>query len=418
MRQSLGFISCDTIYRQGGDKGCAGRSFTGMLRRVKNNRNPDRNGLILTGGGARAAYQAGVLKALAELLPEGKGNPFPVISGTSAGSINAVLLASRIRDFRSSVEHLVALWSNLEIGKVFHADWPVMLRTSARWLLWLMLFRHPAVAPPSILNNSPLRRMLEAHTSFARIEQAIDRGVLDAVALTAAGYSSARSVTFFQGRQGLVSWSRTRRDGVMAELTLDHIMASIALPILFPAVRLGGEYFGDGSMRQTAPLSPAIHLGANRLFVIGMRNEDMNPVGMSHADPEYPAFGEIGGYILDSLFMDSLYTDIERLRRINELIRQLGHKPRGAVGPLMPIDVTVMIPSEDMREIAQRHAKVMPRPLKTLLRLLGASGERGAQLMSYLLFDGGYCRELINLGYRDAMDRKSLLEPFIVTARR
>lgn len=371
-----------------------------------------RAGLVLTGGGARAAYQVGVLKAMAEWSDADAACPFPVLTGTSAGSINTLLVASRARNFRVAVDHLVAVWSNLTVSKVFRTDTATMLRTSARWLLWLALWRHPRFAPPSVLDNTPLRQLLELHMRFPRIEQSIEGGDLDAVAVTAAGYTSARSVSFFQGRQGLVSWSRTRRDGVMTDITLDHLMASVALPILFPAQRIGAEYFGDGSMRQAAPLSPAIHLGAEKLLVIGTRNEDANPV-RGQEEIDYPTFGEIGGYILDSLFMDALYTDIERLRRVNELVRQIGRKSRGAMKPLREIEVSVMVPSEDIRDIAERHLRQLPRTVKILLRLLGATGSKGAQLLSYLLFDGAFCRELIDLGYRDAHDRRHVLAPFL-----
>ncbi|MDX1454222.1 MAG: patatin-like phospholipase family protein [Gammaproteobacteria bacterium] len=370
------------------------------------------SGLILTGGGARAAYQVGVLKAMASWVEKDARLPFPVITGTSAGSLNTLLLASRAASFRDSVSHLEAVWSNLTVSKIFRSDTSTMLRTTGRWLLWLLLMRHPRFAPPSILDNRPLRQLMELHMRLPRIQQAIDTGILDAVGVTAAGYTSARSVTFFQGRQGLVSWSRTRRDGVMADISLDHVMASSALPIIFPAQRIGNEYFGDGSMRQAAPLSPAIHLGATRLLVIGTRNEDYNAV-RSQSVVGYPTFGEIGGYILDSLFMDALYTDIERLRRINELVRQIGRKPRGSLRPLSEIDVAVMVPSQDIRDIAERHIRDIPRTMRVLLRLLGATGPKGAQLLSYLLFDGDYCRELIELGYRDAHERRHLLEPFL-----
>lgn len=372
------------------------------------------NGLVLTGGGARAAYQVGVLAAVADMLPADAASPFPVIAGASAGSINALLLASRARDFHAAVRHMTALWGNLTVDKVYRTDTRTMLKSVARWLAWLTFLRSPRFAPPALLDNSPLRHMLEAHCRMVRIQQAVDGGALDAVAVTAASYTAARSVTFFQGREGLVSWSRTRRDGVMAEINFDHLMASVALPIIFPAVRIGPAYYGDGSMRQMAPLSAPIHLGADRLLVLGMRNEDPFEYRLPDARPEYPSFGEVAGYILDSLFMDSLYADIERLRRINELVRQLGAKPRHGLEPLREIDVTVVVPSEDIRDIAHRHARRLPRTLKTLFRLLGANRRRGTQLASYLIFDGAYCRELIELGYQDGLKHRAALEKFLV----
>ena len=373
----------------------------------------DVNGLILTGGGARAAYQVGVLAAIADLADNDRINPFPIVTGASAGSINALLLASRARNYRDAVDHMRALWSNLRVDKVYRTDTATMLRTSARWLAWMTFLRSPRFAPSALLDNTPLRRMLETHCRFARIQQGLDSGDLRAVAVTAASYTTARSVSFFQGAHGTVSWSRTRRDGVMADLNLDHLMASIALPIIFPAARIGNEYFGDGSMRQAAPLSPPIHLGADRLLVIGMRNEDPRNRNRPGSRPEYPTFGEIGGFVLDSLFMDSIYADIERLRRINELVRQLDRKPRHGLEPLREIDVTVIVPSEDMRDIAQRHLRRLPRTMKTMLRLLGATRSRGSQLASYLLFDGSYCGELVELGYQDGMRHKEALAPFL-----
>ncbi|MCG8433056.1 MAG: patatin-like phospholipase family protein, partial [Gammaproteobacteria bacterium] len=220
--------------------------------------------------------------------------------------------------------------------------------------------------------------------------------------------------TFFQGMHGVISWSRTRRDGRMTEITLDHLMASSAIPFIFPAARIGPEYFGDGSMRQAAPLSPAIHLGADKLLVIGVRNEEPNIIGADSDTKTYPTFGQIAGYILDTLFMDSLHTDVERLRRINVLLRRIKQKnPQPSFNDLRELQVAIIAPSEDIRDIALRHVKRFPRTVRTLLRVLGARNESGNQLISYLLFDGDYCRDLIELGYQDGLSQTRVLRQFI-----
>jgi NTE family protein len=373
-----------------------------------------RTGLVLPGGGARAAYQAGVLKAVAEIVPPGSPNPFPVISGTSAGAINAALLASNALRFQEGVRRLTGVWESLHVSRVFRSDPLTIVRHGLHWLLALIYGGLGAGNPRSLLDNKPLRSLLEQHIRFAHIQQAIDAGALDALAVTASGYTSARSVCFYQGHDRIMEWTRTRRDGVRTDIRLDHVMASVALPMIFPAIKLGREYFGDGSMRQAAPLSAAIHTGAQRLFVIAVRNEAANPLPLEDVPVRYPSFGEIGGYMLDTLFMDSLYVDLERLQRIN---RTYGHFPDGDRGPGTPnlrvVETLLVAPSEDIRAIARRHRDEFPRAVRLLLRGVGAGARSGEQLMSYLLFESGYCRELIALGYRDGLARKDEIEAFL-----
>lgn len=369
-------------------------------------------GLVLPGGGARAAYQAGVLKAIAEMLPAGHPNPFAVISGTSAGAINAALIATKAQHFQAGAEHLAGVWENIHSNHVFKSDTLTVLKSGLHWLLTMLsagLDRHN---PISLLDNSPLRRLIEEHVIFDHLQQGIDAGALDALAITCSGYTSARAICFYQGKHGIKPWHRTRRLGQPARLRIDHVMASAALPVIFPAVRLGREYFGDGSLRQAAPLSPAVHLGAERILVIGVRNEQPNPLPGDGENVPYPSLGQIAGYLLDVVFSDSIYGDLERLERINATI-SLMSKQEFVEQPLRFIDTLVVVPSKDIREIAQNHKREFPRSVRALFSGVGGLRRSGSQLLSYLLFEAGYCRELVELGRRDGLAQAKKVLEFI-----
>lgn len=359
-------------------------------------------GLVLTGGGARAAYQVGVLQALAEYMPAGIRNPFPVITGTSAGSINAAVLASHADDFRGGVERLVDVWSNLRTGMIYRDDWRCVATTGLKWLVSLTFGGLGPHNPKSLLDNAPLRETLLDRIEFDNIERHLEAGHLQAVGITISGYTSARSITCYQCVPGAYKpWERSRRLGRNADIGVDHLMASAAMPIIFPAIRLDREYCGDGVIRQSAPLSPAIHLGADRLLVLGVRNEDPNEMPGPGEPVEYPSFGQIAGYMLDTLFMDSLYADLERLQRINQTVGHVKDRDvRHQIG-LHHVDCEVVVPSEDVRDIARAHADRFPRTVRMLLSGVGALNTGGRQLMSYLLFEPEYLRALIDLGYRD-----------------
>jgi len=373
-----------------------------------------KNGLVLPGGGARAAYQVGVLKAVADMLPRRARNPFPVIAGTSAGAVNAAVLASRAQHYGLAVNALMRVWSNFRAELVFKTDALSMLRSSLHWLAALTLGGIGVRNPRSLLDNQPLETLLGREIRFENIERGIRHGSLDALAVTMSGYSSAHSITVYQGRAGLEPWSRVRREGRPGAISLNHLMASIAIPFIFPPYRVDGEFFGDGVMRQTAPLSPAIHLGADRLLVIGVRNEEPNRVPAPGEAVKPPSLGQIGGAMLDNLFMDGLYADLERLTRINQLLEQIGNRSlEKPLSRIRRVEALVILPSVDIRDIALRHARELPRPVRMLLKGLGASDAGGRQLISYMLFEKAYTRELIDLGYADAMARKEHLEAFL-----
>ena len=306
------------------------------------------------------------------------------------------------------------MWANFAASQVYRADDWTMLKTSLHWLSAATLGGLGVRNPASLLDNAPLRELLTQNVRFEGIRRSIEQGHVDAVAVTASAYATARSVTFFQGRPELTSWTRVRRIGRATRLTVDHLMASSAVPFVFPPVQIGGEFYGDGSMRHRAPLSPAIHLGADRMLVVGVRDERPDaepPVG---AKPEPPTFAHLGGYMLDTLFMDGLYTDLERLSRTNRILEQLGDcKLSGTLAGLRPLHTLVIVPRQDLRSLAAEFVHELPRGVRVLLRGLGARSNSGLQLVSYLLFESGFTRALIDMGYRDAMEMEDELRAFI-----
>ncbi|HTP38044.1 MAG TPA: patatin-like phospholipase family protein [Steroidobacteraceae bacterium] len=366
-------------------------------------------GLVLPGGGARAAYQVGVLKAISELMP-GVPNPFPVIVGTSAGAVAAAVLATEAFQWHKAVASLERVWANFHVPQVFKADALSMLRAGAHWALSLVSGGLLLPPPIALFDNSPLRELLERNMDWSHLKHSVDTGALKALALCATSYSSASSVAFFQGAPELPEWKRQQRIGRRAELNLDHLMASIGVPFLFPPVAIGNEYYGDGAQRQLWPLSPAIHLGADRLLIIGVRAEGAAGVTpRPRTVQEAPTAGQLFGYMLDTLFMDQIYANIEHVARLNQIVETA---PQALPG-MHKVATLLIVPSVDLRLITTRHIMNLPRTLRTLMRVMGARGTAGAQLASYLLFEQQFTCELIALGYADGMARREDLLGFL-----
>lgn len=371
-------------------------------------------GLILTGGGARAAYQVGVLKALAEFTPYRARLPFSVVCGTSAGALNAVTLAVNARHFRKGVRYLLNIWNNARVTDIYRADVLGVLDNSGRWLLGLLLsmFGSNRLNRVSLLDNSPLRTFLEHILPCELIQRQLDDGVLYALGITASGYGSGQSVTFYQGAPGIEPWKRARRVGLPTRIDIQHLLASAAIPFVFPAVHVNREFFGDGSMRQVAPISSALHLGAERVLVVGVGPRTADETEKRVKIEHYPSLAEIAGHALDSIFLDGLEVDLERLYRINHTVSAMPESLRTQIN-LRPIEALVIRPSQPLEKIAERYVGHLPWTIRVLLRLLGVRRGNGANLVSYLLFEKDYCRALIELGYQDTLQRREEIMQFM-----
>jgi len=394
--------------------------------------------LILMGGGARAAYQVGVLKAVAALLRDARRgmdpgiaqghNPFPILVGTSAGAVNATALASRSDNFQDAVAQLVAVWENFHAEQVYRSDMYGVMRTGARWLSLLsigwIVRRSLRARPRSLLDNEPLRDLLSRLIDFSRIDLALERGHLRALAVGASSYSSGRHVTFYQSLSDHAFPSKLQRVSVRAKIGVPHLLASAAIPFIFPAVPLdlsdsltgGVEYFGDGSMRQLSPTSPAIHLGAERILVIGV-GQTGNPGVLPNFDAAaYPSLAQVAGHALSTIFLDALATDVERLEKMNQDVETMAPHARRAAG-LRALETLTISPSERIDGIAMEYIGVLPRPIRALLEAIGTYRSSGAGLDSYLLFEPPFTRALMDLGYRDTLGRRDAVLAFLTERR-
>lgn len=369
--------------------------------------------LVLSGGGARAAYQVGVLKGIAQIHP-GEHAPWDIVVGTSAGGVCAAVLAAHADDWRGGIARLEQVWAHFTVSQVFHADTAAMLRAGSRWLTSALSGGRLATAPRALFDNAPLRSLLAERIDWSQIRGHLAAGRLHALALAATSYAGGQHRVFFDAAAGVAPWRGAHRLGTRAVLSLDHLMASIAIPFLFPAVRIDGLYYGDGAMRQLAPLSPAIHLGADRLLVVGVRG--IGSAGL--ADPDAgasrdaarsPSSGEIVGFMLDTLFSDQVEADLDHLERTNRLLEAVGRPIAG----LRPIEAQRIVPSTDLRALASQHVAELPSALRRLLGAIGARGPAGGLLASYLLFEAGYTRRLIAQGHADALAQRETLRTLL-----
>lgn len=365
--------------------------------------------LILSGGGARAAYQVGVLKAVSVILEQPKRSPFSIITGTSAGAINAAAVASNNHQFDYGAKRLEEVWGNFKPHHVYRTSLPTLVKNGLRWS-WNAFW--PAKVPKrplSLLDNTPLRELLSKVIRFDDIDKNRQAGLLRAVCTTCYNYSSGNSVSFFQGQPELVEWKRFRRYGCAAELTVDHLLASSAIPMVFPSQQIDNAHFGDGSLRFLAPLSPALHLGADKLFVVTVEPLRDEPEHRS----TIPTIGDIGGHLFDSIFIDSLESDIERLMRVNSL---LAHIPESDLIreqlPLKAVDAFIISPSIEPADLAGQYFENLPRGLRFFFKRIGVDGKDGNDILSYLLFDKDFTEHLIELGYNDAMQQEKTIRSF------
>ena len=370
-----------------------------------------RTALILSGGGARAAYQVGVLKALSELLPENTPNPFTIICGTSAGAINAAKLATEVDDFPKAISGLEDIWANLTSESVHRVDYFTVFKSIAKIL---GSFFHSGIAqgkPLSLFDNRPLFYLLKRTIDMSRLNTMITQERLHALCINALGYTSGQNISFFQGHPSIEGWKKTRRLGLPTSLQHKHLMASSAIPAVFPAIRINREYFGDGAVRQSAPLSAPLEMGAEKILVIGVSgNEDeIERLPTVHS----PSIAQVFGHMLNSAFIDAMDEDLSILERFNKLARNMAPEQRKALN-IAPVDVLIIKPTIKFDQLAQQYEHLLPQSMRFLLSIIGANRKgSGTSLASYVLFEKAYCQALIESGYQDAMRQADEIRSFL-----
>ncbi|MCZ2723497.1 patatin-like phospholipase family protein [Marinomonas sp. 15G1-11] len=372
----------------------------------------DTHALILSGGGARAAYQVGVLSAIGKMLPKGSKLPFPILCGTSAGALNACMLATNAHDFTKAVSRLNYIWRHLTPDNVYETK-STELFSSASKVFSSMIKNNSDEQIVSLLNNAPLEKLLQRFLPLNQIEDAISEKELHALAITCMSYTTGETTTFFEGNKSIKEWSGFRRNGKASKIDFAHLLASSAIPTIFPAQKIGQHFYGDGAMRQRSPISPAIQLGANKIMVIGVSG-NRNPKSWTDSPetPTSPSMGQITGQLLNSAFIDNLEGDIQQLEYINTILSYVEDDVE--VPKIKHIDSLIISPSQAIDEIADKHISTLPKSIRFLLNITGNNNDSsGNSAASYLLFTPEYCQELIELGQQDAMWEKDKILAFL-----
>ncbi|WP_392343001.1 patatin-like phospholipase family protein [uncultured Shewanella sp.] len=369
---------------------------------------PVSTALVLGGGGARAAYQIGVLKALVQFYPRNHNVPFDIICGTSAGAINAISIATHASCFHLAIKKLDWVWRHFETHKVYRTSIHQVLRHLGRMAIKGLQDDKVNTDAGSLLDNQPLRELLNNLIDFKRIDRNIGNDALKAISIDSSCYNNSRSYTFYQGNEHIDDWQRARRVGIRSLLNTEHLLASSAIPMVFPSIKLNQAYYGDGSVHQLSPLSSPIHLGASKIFVINLDSPHKHfPIEFEY----HPKTATIAGHLLDTIFSDTLNSDLERLQRVNSTLSMISPQDRETLN-LRHIDTLVIKPSQDLSRIAERFYDDMPFAIRTLLKLFGINRQSDSSIVSYLLFEKSYTTTLIDLGYQDAMDRIDEIKQF------